>query len=109
MSMSKHRLLRLLRESNGLRQSEVADQIGISACYLSLIESGKKELTSELLERLCEQYNVPSYLFAWNEKDLERTATSEERSILKKMNDYLDELLLLIMKRNAERETKAAV
>lgn len=109
MRMTKYRLLRLLRESLGRKQTQVAENIGISACYLSLIESGKKEPTAELLEALCEEYNVPSYLFAWNEKDLDRTATREERSLLKRMNKYLDALLLLIMKRNERYEVKSPV
>lgn len=104
MGISKHRLLRLLRESLGLKQSEVAEELQISACYLSLLESGKKELTPQLLDALCERYNVPSHLFVWNEKDLERTATTQERSLMEKMNEYMDELLLLIMKRNAQNE-----
>jgi len=52
---------------------------------------------------------VPSYLFSWNEKDLDRTATRKERSLLKRMNEYLDELLLLIMKRNERHEAKSSV
>jgi transcriptional regulator with XRE-family HTH domain len=109
MKMSKHRLLQLMRQSLGLKQGEVANRLGISPCYLSLIESGKKEPTTELMEALCEEYNIPSYLFAWNERDLERTATAEERSILERMNEYIDELLLLIMKRDATSKTQSTV
>lgn len=109
MGISKHRLLRLLRESLGLKQSEVAKRLQISACYLSLLESGKKEITPQLLDALCEEYNVPSHLFAWNEKDLERAANAKERSLMQKMNEYMDELLLLIMKRSAQHEAQPSL
>jgi transcriptional regulator with XRE-family HTH domain len=108
MQIPRYRLLRLLRESLNLKQSDVADDLGISAAYLSLLESGKKDLNADMLERLCEKYNVPSYLFAWNEKDFDRTATKAELKILNQMHDYLNELLLLILKRNASTETQSA-
>lgn len=100
MNISKSKLLKIIRESLNLKQSEVCDKLKISASYLSLMESGKKEIPGDMLQRLCELYNVPSYLFLWNEKDLQRTASEEEKTILENMNNYLENLFMLILKRN---------
>lgn len=44
--------LKIMRLKAGLRQYEVAGQVGIPANRLSEIESGRREPSPELLERL---------------------------------------------------------
>jgi len=46
--------LKIMRLKSGLRQYEVAGQVGIPANRLSEIESGRREPSPELLERLFE-------------------------------------------------------
>lgn len=45
--------LKGVREFRGLIQQEVADQIGISRCYLSQIESGDVMISLENFLKLC--------------------------------------------------------
>lgn len=97
--LAKAQLLRLLRESSGLTQQEVAVKKKISPSYLSLVESGKKIPSNELLEKLADLYKIPAYLLAWDEKNLERTATPKERELLKKINSFLEQLFFLVVNR----------
>jgi len=97
--IKKGKLLRLLRESLNLRQDEVAEDCGISASYLCLIEGGYKTPSGAVLTDLANRYNVPAILFEWNEDDLERTTNKEERELVDKINGFMDALLMLILKR----------
>jgi len=45
--------LRRLRRQNGQRLVDVADRAGISVQYLSEVERGQKEASSEILESVC--------------------------------------------------------
>ena len=51
--------LRLIRVYHDLKQSDLADQLGISQSHLSEIERGKKAPTSELIERYSKEFRLP--------------------------------------------------
>jgi len=51
--------LRLIRVYHDLRQSEVAEKLGISKSYLSEIEKGAKRPTLELVEKYAAAFHVP--------------------------------------------------
>jgi transcriptional regulator with XRE-family HTH domain len=101
--ISKGKILRLLRDSLNLRQDEVAARANISPGYLSLIENGKKEPSLEVLHALSEIYNVPFYLFVWNEDDLKRTRNAKERKIVESVNEFMEQLFLTVMKRHENK------
>ena len=50
--------LRLLRRNMGLTQSGMAQEMGVSASYLNLIERNQRPLTAQLLLKLAETYDV---------------------------------------------------
>ncbi len=49
--------IRLIRVSKGLRQSEVAKQLGISQAHLSNIEYGRNSITLDTLFKLQELFS----------------------------------------------------
>jgi len=51
--------LRLLRVVNDIKQKEFAVKLGISAPYLSEIESGKKKPSFEVLSKYSEVLSIP--------------------------------------------------
>lgn len=55
----QHEALRLVRVFHDLNQTSLAQRMGISKSYLSEIESGKKAITLELLERYAATFNMP--------------------------------------------------
>lgn len=55
--------LKLTREFHRMKQGELANRLGISASYLSEIESGKKQVTLDLLEEYARVFDVPASTF----------------------------------------------
>ena len=51
--------IRIIREAKGLRQSELAKRAGLSAPYLSLIESGDREASIDALRRIAQALEIP--------------------------------------------------
>jgi XRE family transcriptional regulator, fatty acid utilization regulator len=50
--------LRRLRRDLGLKQSDMADDLGISPSYVALLERNQRPLTADLLLRLARTYNI---------------------------------------------------
>ena len=50
--------LKELRKSRDLKQSELAELVGLSRPAISNIESGKRSLTLSTLKRFCEVYGI---------------------------------------------------
>ena len=61
--------LKLIRQFHNVKQGQLAIEIGISNSYLSEIESGKKEVTLDLLKKYADYFNIPmSSLMLFAEK-----------------------------------------
>ncbi len=64
-----HEALKQMRIFHGYKQNELANKLDISASYISEIESGKKPVSIELLEKYAQIYSIPAsslLLFAEN-------------------------------------------
>ena len=55
--------LKDLRAARHLTQQDLANEMGISASYLSLLESGKRRTTRKVLRGLADYLKVPSGYF----------------------------------------------
>src|SRR4051812_19993449 len=97
--LKKGQLLRMLRTTQGIQQQDAAKRAKMSPAYLSLIEHGKKQPGDDVLSRLARLYKVPAYLFNWNEGDVDRAASEEERQLLRKMDDLVRQLYFLVTNR----------
>lgn len=53
-----NRNVRFIRESRGIKQAELAKSVGISQNHLSQIETGKRSVTTQLLERFMEVFDI---------------------------------------------------
>ena len=62
--MNYGRAIRTIRVARGLSQDELAESSGVSAGYVSLIESGKREPSTSVLERLSESLHAPMPIVA---------------------------------------------
>jgi transcriptional regulator with XRE-family HTH domain len=93
-----HKALRHLRRYHRIKQQDLAQQLGISASYLSEIESGAKAhaITVDLLNRYAELFNVPvSSLMLFSEQ-LSSGKRSEKLRVamaakLLKVLDWIDQ------------------
>ncbi len=52
------RRIRLLRESHGWTQQQLADMTGIGRVHVSELENGKREAGLRMLERLAETFEI---------------------------------------------------
>lgn len=104
--ISKSALLRLLRESLGKNQEEVATKVGITTNYLSLIENNKKNPSPELVKLLAKEYKVPATLFAWEEEDFTSDISGEEKIILKELSLLIEKLFSIAVTKNAKQGFK---
>lgn len=54
-----HKALRLIRQFHNIKQVELAERIGISKSYLSELESGKKVISLDVLNKYSEAFDIP--------------------------------------------------
>ena len=52
--------LRLLRVFHALKQKKLAEKLGLSPSYVSEIESGKKEVTMQVLQLYADYFKIPT-------------------------------------------------
>ncbi|MDO4432281.1 MAG: helix-turn-helix transcriptional regulator, partial [Aerococcaceae bacterium] len=62
--------LKTLRKTNNLTQPEFADIVGISRNSLSRYENGTSSISTELLDRICQKFNVSYVEIVGEEKML---------------------------------------
>jgi len=61
-----HSIKTIRKERTNLNQSDFAQQVGITQTYLSLIESGKKKPSTDILEKIAKEFEVPLFYIFWN-------------------------------------------
>ncbi len=77
--------LRFYRNRRKLTQTKIAEIINVSTTYYNSIENGKYFPSAEVLECLCNYYNIlPYQLFLENPTDFESSTKIDNYSKLKK-------------------------
>jgi len=74
------RAFRIIRAAAGLRQSELAERMPISASQLSLIEAGKRQPSIRVVNALAAAVGIPApliSLLASGERDFELTPNED--------------------------------
>lgn len=95
------RKLKELRNSRNLKQSELADLVGLSRPAISNIESGKRSLTLSTLKRFCEVYGIDISYFGIDTSSYDEATdlTLRIESLFHELPEpEKDELYLKIMK-----------
>ncbi len=60
--------IKLMRSSAGVKQHQLAEKLGVSANYISMLESGKREPSISFLRKLSTELAVPvGVFFLWQE------------------------------------------
>ena len=56
--------IKMLRINAGIKQKNLAEKVGISSNYLSLVENGKREPSIPVIQCIAEELDIPiSYIF----------------------------------------------
>ncbi|MDD5065100.1 MAG: helix-turn-helix transcriptional regulator [Phycisphaerae bacterium] len=59
--------IKFVRIASGLRQGEMAERLGISQNYLSLLENNKAEPSIALLKKISKNFGVPAGFLFWED------------------------------------------
>lgn len=59
--------IRFVRVASGLKQGQVAELLGITQNYLSLLENNKAEPSLALLRKISEVFCIPAAFLLWEE------------------------------------------
>jgi transcriptional regulator with XRE-family HTH domain len=100
MQQNYAKAFRIIRAAFGLRQSELADRMPISASQLSLIEAGKRQPSLKVVSALAEAVGVPAALVAL----LASSAREVEERFADDTSDLARALLKLLVSANEERQ-----
>lgn len=73
--------LRLIRVFHDMNQSELAAELGISNSYLSEIESGKKTVSVDLLQKYSDAFGIPPSSLLLFSENLENDNFSEKARV----------------------------
>lgn len=53
-------VLRLLRVYNDIKSSELAEKLNLSSSYISELESGKKKISMDIINKYSNYFEIPS-------------------------------------------------
>ena len=94
------RAIKIGRAAAGLTQSRLASKAGLSASYLSLIESGKRSPSVATIKRLGEALGIPHHLFLILAAEPAELPAGQE-----KLFSDLAHALLKLLTENSARKT----
>ena len=75
--------IKSFRRQLGLQANRLAEQLGISASYLNLIESGKRKIDGDLLLKVCEELKI----------DLSDLTNKSDLNLVNDISELLDDKL----------------
>ena len=85
-------VVKILRTASGIKQKDLAEMVGVRPHYLSLVESGQRDPSLNVVRLIAKALNVPvSYLF-WEMDDVSREFDSKERKLWNELKDLLFEM-----------------
>jgi len=82
--------LKDLRAARSLTQQDLADDLGMSASYLSLLESGKRRTTGKILRGLADYLGLPAGYFVIEAMQLD-ALESRHREVIEELRRELVE------------------
>ena len=91
-------VLKLIRTSKGMSQKEMADFLGISQNYLSLIESNKKSPSPEKIADFANTLNVSEHALIFASSGVPEELSAEDKKQFRKLQQNILTLLLFELK-----------
>lgn len=83
--------VRLFRVSAGLRQKVLAQRLGITPNYLSLVENDRKQPGKKLVLKIAEEFGIPASHLSWYAE--KSSGLSEEQERVSQIVDEIFEQL----------------
>ncbi|MCT6519167.1 helix-turn-helix domain-containing protein [Proteus vulgaris] len=95
-----NKALKTIRLYHNLKQSELAESLSISKSYLSEIESGKKTISFDMLEKYSQKFDIPISSLVFLSEEMNG---SSPKSLSEKFRAVFAEKILKIMEWSIER------
>ena len=94
-----------MRESAGLSSSKLAGELGITSSTISAIETGKNLPSVQLLEKVCDYFEISlSEFFAEEDESKNKSDLSEEEQYILKLWNGSDEDTKILVKSYLKNE-----
>lgn len=74
-----NKALKIIRQFHNLKQSELAGKIQISKSYLSELESGKKPVSLDILEKYSKHFEIPVSSLVFFSENMSKNKTIPEK------------------------------
>lgn len=84
-----------LRHKKGITQEKLAEFLGIERQSIAAIETGKRFISSELLTKLCNFFNVEPYVFFLKQS---KTYKEEDLDNIKQIISMLEKIYSIVSK-----------
>lgn len=97
--LSTSKLIKIARANKELSQDDIAEKLGVSKNYISLIENGKKEPSLKFLKDLASLLDIPALLLIWEKMDLPAGKSTAEKNII----DQLEKMIVKSQRLFAEK------
>jgi transcriptional regulator with XRE-family HTH domain len=92
--MELGRLIKTLRAGLGLSQETLAQKLHISTSYLCLLETGKREPSNDLLDRIADVFTVSREALIFLTTTVPNELKGEKAAKYKKLQENIASLLL---------------
>lgn len=87
--MSIGKTIKVLRVSSGIKQKELAARLRVTANYLSLVESDRRDPSVSLLRSVASELDVPIGLFLWDTSATVAEFDRQERKIYEEIKELI--------------------
>jgi|SRR5476649_1968993 transcriptional regulator with XRE-family HTH domain len=91
-AMNVGKALRIVRAAKTLSQKQLANKVGLDASYISMIETGKRVPSMEVVETIAKGLRIPLYLLV-----LLGSSASEMKGLSSKQGEEMGKALLSIL------------
>ncbi len=81
-----------LRKSKKIKQYVAAQGIGITQTYLSQIEAGRKNASTEVIQKMGDYYDVPMAIILWKAIDIS-DVSADKQNIFEQLKPAIDGLI----------------
>jgi transcriptional regulator with XRE-family HTH domain len=94
--------IRFVRVASGLKQGQVAERLGITQNYLSLLENNKAQPSMDLLRKISEVFRIPAAFLLWEDSMPSAGETPEVTQKYERIRSLIHELQRLRIARAIE-------
>lgn len=98
-----NRALKTIRLYHNLKQTDLAESLNISRSYLSEIESGKKTVSFDILEKYSKKFNIPVSSLVFLSEEI---GDPSKKSIAEKFRSSFTDRILKMMEWGIEINEK---